>query len=215
VVITIIGGTGHLGFGLALRLAEAGYKIIIGSRKEKKAKVFAEKIKTQIGSNLITGMINKDAALNADICIISIPNKARKVILSDIKPFLVGKVVLDVTVPLLPGKNFRYNPPEAGSNAEETAEIIGEGARVVAGFHNVSAFLLSDFTKEIESDVLIAGNEDEAKVIIIEMVKKIGLRVFDTGPLENARTIEALTPLIINLNKKYKKKHIGIKLTGI
>ena len=211
----IIGGTGDLGFGLALRLANNGYSVVIGSRSKEKAESAANEIKEKVGAKDILGMVNAEAVKLGDIIALSVPSSARKSTLDTIKPYLHGKILLDVTVPLTPGNITKYNQPEAGSNAEETQSIVGEDVKVVAGFHTVSAILLSDLNKEMDGDLLIAGDDAKAKEVISDMVKKIGLRSFDAGPLYQARTLEGLTPIIISLNKKYKKRHIGIKLTGI
>jgi len=211
----IVGGTGDLGFGLALRLAYNGSAVIIGSRTLEKAESAANEIKEKTGVKDVAGMVNADAVKSGDIIVLSVPSSARKSTLDIIKPYLTGKVILDVTVPLTPGNITRYNQPEAGSNAQETLAILGEDVKVVAGFHTISAVILSDLTKELEGDLLIAGDDAQAKEVILDMGHKIGLRAFDVGPLDQARTLEGLTPMIIGLNKKYKKRHIGIKLTGI
>lgn len=211
----IVGGTGDLGFGLALRLAYNGSAVIIGSRTLEKAESAANEIKEKTGVKDVAGMVNADAVKSGDIIVLSVPASARKSTLDIIKPYLTGKVILDVTVPLTPGNITRYNQPEAGSNAQETLAILGEDVKVVAGFHTISAVILSDLTKELEGDLLIAGDDAQAKEVILDMGHKIGLRAFDVGPLDQARTLEGLTPMIIGLNKKYKKRHIGIKLTGI
>lgn len=212
---TIVGGTGDLGFGLAVRLAYTGCSIIIGSRSEERAKLTAENIRKKTGATNVSGMVNDEAAKQADVIVLSVPSSARKNTLDTIKPFLIGKILLDVTVPLTPGNITKYNQPEAGSNAEETQSIVGKDVKVVAGFHTVSAMLLNNLNKKLDGDMLIAGDDAKAKEIILDMAKKIGLRSFDAGPLYQARTLEGLTPIIISLNKKYKKGHIGIKLTGI
>lgn len=212
---TIIGGTGDLGFGLALRLANAGCKVIIGSRSQDKAKVAADKIREKTETENISGMLNPDAAEQGDIVIIAVPSAAHKDILNSIKPFVTHKIILDVTVPLSPENPTRYSPPDAGSNAEEAQLILGENAKVVTGFHTISAVLLKDLDKDIEGDVLVAGNNLEAKETIADMASKIGLRSFDTGSLYQAKILEGLTPIIISLNKRYKRRYIGIKLTGI
>jgi len=211
----IVGGTGDLGFGLALRLVHNGYSVTIGSRTLEKAESAAKEIKEKTGTKDVAGMVNADAVKSGDIIVLSVPSSARKSTLDTIKPYLSGKILLDVTVPLTPGNITKYNQPEAGSNAQETLAILGDDVKVVAGFHTISAVILSDLTKELEGDLLIAGDDAQAKEAILDMGQKIGLRAFDVGPLHQARTLEGLTPMIIGLNKKYKKRHIGIKLTGI
>jgi len=211
----IVGGTGDLGFGLALRLAYSGYTVIIGSRTLEKAQSAADEIKEKTGTKDVAGMDNVDAVKAGDIIVLAVPSLARKDILDTIKPYTVGKIILDVTVPLTPGNVTKYDEPEAGSNAEETAAILGKDAKVVAGFHTISAGVLSDLNMEPEGDLFIAGDDAGAKEVILDMARKIGLRAFDAGLLYQARTLEGLTPIIIGLNKRYKRRHIGIKLTGI
>lgn len=212
---TIVGGTGDLGFGLALRLAYNGCSVVIGSRSKEKAELAANEIKEKAGAKDVSGMVNTEAVKIGDVIVLSVPSSARENTLDTIKPYLSGKILLDVTVPLTPGNITKHNQPEAGSNAEETQSIVGEGIKVVAGFHTVSAVLLSNLNKDMNGDMLIAGDDAKAKEVVLDMAKKIDLRPFDAGPLYQARTLEGLTPIIISLNKKHKKRHIGIKLTGI
>lgn len=215
-IITIVGGTGDLGFGLALRLANKGYNVIIGSRNKEKAETAVQMVKEKIkNTEGITGYKNEDAVQLGEIIVLSVPSRARKDTIEGIKPYLDGKILLDVTVPLVQGFPTKYDTPAAGSNAEDTLALLGETVKVVAGFHSVSASLLADLDRNIESDVLLAGDDLEAKKTILNIVSSIGIRCFDVGPLYQSRTIEGLTPILISLNKQYKKKHLGIRIIGI
>jgi NADPH-dependent F420 reductase len=213
--ISIIGGTGDLGRSLALRLAYSGFTVCIGSRSRKKAEDLASSINEKAYSGKVIGLDNVNAAKEGRIIILSIPNKARADIISNIADEVDNKIVLDVTVPLSHKGGVEYCPPLAGSNAEETQQLLGNRARVIAGLHTISAVVLGQTSLEIEGDVLIVGDEQEAKEEMIAILKKMNMRSFDAGPLPNARIIERLTPMIIGLNKRYKKRNIGIRLTGI
>jgi len=213
--IVIIGGTGNLGYGLALRLVNAGYKVIVGSRSKERALATAEKIKEITRKYSINGMENSIAVKEGDLVVLSVPNAGRRIILTELKPFLQGKTILDVTVPMA-FNPLRYAPPKDGSNAKETKRICGDKVSVLAGLHTVSADLLNSLEKNISNlDVLIAGDNNKAKEKVIEIFSDLGMRAFDSGGLEQAATLEGLTVMIIGMNKRYKRKHIGIKLFGI
>ena len=213
--IVIIGGTGNLGYGLALRLVNAGYKVTIGSRSKERAIYTAEKIKEIIGKYSINGMKNSIAVKEGDLVVLSVPNAGRRVTLKELKPFLQGKTILDVTVPMA-FNPLRYAPPKDGSNAKETKRICGDNVNVLAGLHTVSAALLNSLEENISNlDVLIAGDDNKSKEKVIEIFSDLGMRAFDSGGLEQATTLERLAVMIIGMNKRYKKKHVGIKLFGI
>ncbi len=213
--IVIIGGTGNLGYGLALRLVNAGYKVTIGSRSKERALATAEKIKEITGKYSINGMKNTIAVKEGNLVVLSIPNAGRRLILTELKPFLQGKIILDVTVPMA-FNPLRYVAPKDGSNAKETKRICGDNVSVLAGLHTVSADLLKSVEENISNlDVLVAGDDNKSKEKVIEIFSALGMRAFDSGGLEQAATLERLTVMIIGMNKRYKKKHIGIKLFGI
>lgn len=213
--IAILGGAGELGTGLALNWARQGHDIVIGSRSKEKAESFAQEMKVKFGDIHLEGKENIEAIKGASLVVLAIPGVGRKPFLESIRLELDGKVVLDVTIPLKPGKIFLYDPPGAGSNAQETQDILGDRVKVVAGFHTVSAGLLKMEGGVPSEHVLIVGNDEGAKEIVISLIEEMGMRGFDAGPLAFAPVIEGLTPMIINLNKKYKRKHIGIRLSGI
>lgn len=212
--IVIVGGTGDLGFGLAYRWAKAGLDIVIGSREAAKAEKAAAELKRMTGGSKVQGMRNQEAVCRGDLVVLAIPDAARASTFEVLAPLLTGKIVLDVTIPLR-FSPLRYEAPPEGSNAEQTQSILGESAKVVCGFHTVSAAMLADPEKEIHGDVIILGDDQESRAVVLGLAEKIGLRAFDGGPLRHARTVEGLTPLIIGMNKRYKRGHIGICLTGI
>ena len=222
-MISVIGGTGPQGLGIAKRLALAGEPVIVGSRKEEKALQIVEEALEELKDYDIAemkGMSNEDAAKEGDILIITVPLAAQKPTLEGIKEFCTDKIVLDATVPLetaIGGKPFRFIDLMEGSAAERTAKILeGTGAKVICAFCNISNSHLANIPEEIDCDCLIAGDDKEAKEIASEVINKIsGIRTIDTGILEKSRIIEKITPLLIGLNIKYKSHYGGLRITGI
>lgn len=212
--IAIVGATGDMGYGLALRFAQQGHDIVIGSRQREKAEDAAQKAREAAGVENIVGMDNPSACQGQDLIIIAVPASGHRRTLETLKEAMEGTPVLDVTIPMA-FSPLRYDPPMEGSNALESAAVLGEGAKVSAGFHTVSAAMLSNLEKEVKGDVLVVGNDEETVEEVIRIGNEIGLRSFNAGGLENAATLEALTPMIIGMNKRYKRGHIGIGLTGI
>ena len=222
-MISVIGGTGPQGLGIAKRLALAGEPVIVGSRKEEKALQIVEEALEELKDYDIAemkGMSNEDAAKEGDILIITVPLAAQKPTLEGIKEFCTDKIVLDATVPLetaIGGKPFRFIDLMEGSAAERTAKILeGTGAKVICAFCNISNSHLANIPEEIDCDCLIAGDDKEAKEIASEVINKIpGIRTIDTGILEKSRIIEKITPLLIGLNIRYKSHYGGLRITGI
>ena len=222
-IVSIIGGTGPQGLGIGERLAIAGLDVIIGSRKEEKALAVVDEAKEKLVdydlSNM-KGMANEDAAKEGDVLIITVPLAAQKPTLEGIKEFCTDKIVMDATVPLetaVGGKPSRFIDLMEGSAAERTAKILeGTGAKVICAFCNISNSHLSNIPEEIDCDCLIAGDDNESKVIAAEIIDKIpGIRTIDCGILEKSRVIEKITPLLIGLNIKYKSHYGGLRITGI
>lgn len=212
--IVIVGGTGDLGFGLGYRWAKAGHQIFVGSRQKERAIAAANRINEMTGTQNAKGLANEDVVSEGDIIVLAVPDSARAAVLELMKPLVHGKIVVDVTIPLR-FNPLRYEAPAEGSNAQQTQVVLGEDVKVVAAFHTVSAAMLENPEKEVEGDALIMGGDKEAKNTLIGLAHDIGLRGFDAGSLLNARTVEGLTPMIIGMNKRYKRGHIGIALTGI
>ena len=222
-IVSVIGGTGPQGLGIALRLAIEGVEVIVGSRKEEKALTVVDEAKEKYADydlSKMCGMANEDAAKAGDVLILTVPLAAQKPTLEGIKEFCNDKIVLDATVPLetaIGGKPFRFVDLMEGSAAERTAKILdGTGAKVICAFCNISNSHLSNIPEEIDCDCLIAGDDKESKEIAAELINKIpGVRTIDTGILEKARIIEKITPLLIGLNIKYKSHYGGLRITGI
>jgi 8-hydroxy-5-deazaflavin:NADPH oxidoreductase len=206
--IAIIGGTGNLGSALAWRLARAGRDVVIGSRTAEAAAAKA----AELGHGLI-GMVNADAAAAADLVIIAVPFSAQASTLESIKPYVAGKIVVDTTVPLVPPKVMRVQLPPEGSAAAKAAAILGEGVRVVAGFHNVAAHKLAQDV-DVDCDILVFGDEKAARAEVVALADAIGLRGIHAGALVNAAAAEAMTSLLIFINKHYQVDGAGIRITG-
>ena len=224
--IAIIGGTGDLGFGLALRWARAGAQVVIGSRDEKKAQDSAERLKEKLRESglppervLVSGLENTQAAAMASIVVLAIPFPGQVTILKSIRSSLKNAVVVDTTVPLaatLGGKPTRLLGVWQGSAAEQARELIPTSTPLLAAFHNLSAEVLQDLSAGLDCDILVCGDDQTAKEILFPLVKLIpGLRPLDAGPLEMARIVEGMTALLISLNRRYRAHHSGIRITGL
>ena len=227
--IAIIGGTGEQGKGLALRWASAGFALILGSREAAKAEAAAGEMSAQLsasghssatnGAALVSGAANTDAVRQAPIVVLTVPFAAQIATLKEIREHIApGTILIDVTVPLEPavgGRPTRLLGVWAGSAAEQSAELMPEGVRVVSAFHNVAAYALSDLTHEVECDILVCGDDKAAKEAVRPLVAAIpGCRFIDAGPLANSRTVEAVTALLIGCNIRFKT-HTGIRITGV
>lgn len=213
--IAILGGTGKEGKGLAYRWAKAGYRVIIGSRQTEKAQSAAAELREllQDGQNL-SGMENSQAAEQAQILALTVPYAAHRETLESVKEQAQGKLVVDVTVPLVPPKVTKVQMPPAGSAAQEAREILGLGVEVVDAFQNIShEHLLTD--QPVDCDVLVTGSSKAAREQALVLVKAAGLVGWDAGPIENSVVIEGLTSILIYLNKQYGVESSGIRITGI
>ena len=221
--IAIIGGTGDQGLGLALRFVKAGEDVIIGSRDVKKAEnavnVINEMLEDEEISN-IRGSTNIDAAKDGDIILLTVPLQAQIITLRSIKEYIGDKIVIDATVPLdgcLGGKPTRYVDVWQGSAAERTAELLeNTNAKVVSAFNNISAASLLNIKNDVDCDCLVSSDSEEARREVMALAEKIpNVRSLDCGPLENARIVEKITPLLINLNIRNKIKLAGLRITGL
>lgn len=213
--IGIIGGTGKEGKGLAYRWLKAGYCLIIGSRQQEKAQAAADELRGLAGEGAqVEGMTNPEAAQKADLLILTVPYSAHRATLEGLKEMLADKILVDVTVPLVPPKVTKVQLPPAGSAAQEAQEILGNGVTVVAAFQNVSyEKLLKD--EDIGCDVLVTGNSKAARQQVLELVRAAGLVGFDAGPIENSVVAEGLTSILIGINKQFGVQSAGIRITGI
>jgi NADPH-dependent F420 reductase len=217
--VCIVGGTGALGFGLALRLGREGVPIVIGSRDAGRAHEAAERAAAAVPSGSFTGFENAEAVQKAQLVILSVPFRSQSETLTNLKAALAeGQLLVDATVPLaaaVSGKATRTLGVWQGSAAQQAQEMAPDGVRVVSAFHSVSAALLTDLDHDLDEDVLICGDKREDKAQLATLVELIpGLRPVDCGPLELARIVEQLTPLIISINVRNKVR-AGIRITGL
>jgi NADPH-dependent F420 reductase len=212
--IAVLGGTGKEGKGLAFRWAKAGYKVLIGSRSSEKAVTAASEVMEFAESaTSIVGTTNLEAAQLADIVVLTVPYTAHRDTLESVKDVLKGKLLIDVTAPLVPPKVNKVQMPPAGSAAQEAKEIVGEGVEVVAAFQNIShEHFFHDHV--VECDVLVTGTSKEARVEALQLVEAAGFTGWDAGPIENSVVLEGLTSVLIHINKQYGSTHAGIKITG-
>lgn len=217
--VAIIGASGALGFGLAIRLARAGVPIAIGSRDAARAEEAADRARATIPGANCTGHDNAEAARSAPIVVLSVPFRNHSETLTNLKDVLVpGQLLIDATVPLaaaVSGKATRMLGVWQGSAAQQAAEMVPEGVRVVSALHTISAASLTDLEHPLEQDVLLCGDKRIDKTEAARLVERIdGLRCVDSGRLEMSRITESLTALLIGVNSRYKV-HAGIRLTGL
>ena len=219
--IPIIGGTGALGYGLALRWARAGHAVVIGSRSAERAAETARKLSELAPDAEIEGLPNELAAKQGSVVFLTVPFRAQSENLNNLREALEpGQLLVDCTVPLaaaVSGKATRSLGVWQGSAAQQAEEMVPEGVSVVAALHTVSAPTLADTGAELDEDVLLCGDRTEPKArVATAIVKRIaGLRPIDCGKLEVARLVEGLTPLLISINVRHKPHHAGVRLTGL
>jgi 8-hydroxy-5-deazaflavin:NADPH oxidoreductase len=217
--IAILGGTGPAGTGLALRWARAQESIIIGSRDAQRARDVAAVIRGKVGFGaLVSGMENSAACAAADILMLTVPFDGQAALLKQLKPAITeGSILIDATVPLaaaVGGRASRTLGVWQGSAAQQTAELVPKGVSVVAAFHNISAELLNG-DSPLDCDIIVCSDDPDAAQLTRELAAKIpGVRAIDGGKLENARTVEQITALLIGLNIRHKG-HAGIRVTGL
>ncbi|HUJ82378.1 MAG TPA: NADPH-dependent F420 reductase [Candidatus Acidoferrales bacterium] len=219
--ITIIGGTGDLGYGLALRWAKAGRKVFIGSRSAERAAKAADEVRDSAGEeSQVQGMANADAVLHAWIVVIAVPFAAQAETLASVKEKLrTGQTVVICTVPLeaaIGGAPTRTLGLWAGSASELAARTLPDTVHVLAAFQNVSAHAMQELAETVDCDVIVCGDDAEVRVRLRPWVEAIpGCRFVDGGKLENARIVESLTAFLIGVNRRHKVKASGIRITGI
>ncbi|MGI9219597.1 MAG: NADPH-dependent F420 reductase [Woeseiaceae bacterium] len=212
--IAIIGGTGSLGGGLALRWAEAGHSIVIGSRSADKAREAATEIRSATDNDQVSGDDNSAAAATADIVVLTVPYAHHQNTLAEIADATQGKLVVDTTVPLVPPKVARVQLSDDWPIARMTQQTLGDSVNVVSAFHNVAATHLRDGIGEDEGDVLVFGNNKDAREIVVQLAADLGLKGWHAGSIDNSVVGEALTSVLIFLNKRYKINGAGIRITG-
>ncbi|MFL5886174.1 MAG: NADPH-dependent F420 reductase [Thermoleophilaceae bacterium] len=217
--VPIIGGTGALGFGLALRLARARTPVVIGSRDAGRAAEAAAKVREQVPDGDVQGLENAEAATRGPVVLLCVPFRAQSENLNNLKQALEpGQILVDATVPLaaaVGGRATRLLGVPQGSAGQQAQEMVPEGVTVVSALHSVSAAALAELDHELDEDVLVAGDSGDAKRTVAELIGRIpGLRPVNAGRLDAARLIEAITPLLISVNARYKTR-AGVKLTGL
>jgi NADPH-dependent F420 reductase len=211
--IAIIGGTGDLGTGLAGRWAAAGYPVVLGSRAKEKAVAAAQEMSRGSAAS-VRGEDNVGAAQAGDIVVIAVPYANHEAILNEIKSIVAGKIVVDAVVPLVPPKVSVVQLPPDGSAAAAAQRILDGTARLVSAFHNVGAAKLRG-EGPVDCDVLVCGDDKEARESVIALADAAGTRGVDGGALANSVAAEALTALLIGINRRYKVKNAGIRITGL
>ena len=212
--IAILGGTGKEGAGLALRWAQAGHSIIIGSRDAERARAKAAELRDRSHRLPIIGHTNLEAAVLGEVVVLALPAVGLSATLPELREATRNKVVVSTVVPLTFGGPRLFTPPSQGSAAEEVQGLL-PGARVVAAFHHIAAHELAGTAHEIECDLLLCGGDAAAKDMVTTLGVSLGLRVVDVGPLTNAGPVEGITALLATINRRYKLKNSGIKITGL
>ena len=211
--IAILGGTGDLGGGLARQWSRAGYKIMIGSRTLEKGEAAAKDLLDEFPDLNVTGHENLEAAAAADLVVLTVPFEHQLSTLETVKPGLKGKILIDVTVPLVPPKVGTVQLPETGCAAVQAQNFLGEDVFVVSAFQNVGAMHLQE-DHAIACDVLVSGNKKVARETVIKLVEAVGLKGWHAGPLANAVAAEALTSILITINRHHGVEGSGIVITG-
>jgi len=217
--IPIVGGTGALGAGLARRWAQAGASVVLGSRSAQRAEEAAAKVREAVPGADVTGLPNEEAAGRAEVVFLTVPFRAQSENLNNLRGAMrEGQILVDCTVPLaaaVSGKATRSLGVWQGSAAQQAQEMVPDGVTVVAALHTVGAPTLADAGAELGEDVLVCGDRKADKARVARLIELIpGLRAVNAGPLEMARIVEQLTPMLISVNSRYKT-HAGIRLTGL
>ena len=216
-IIAVLGGTGKEGKGLAYRWARAGYRVLIGSRQREKAEASAAELNARLSGLAaipVEGLPNLEAAQRAAILTLTVPYSAHRATLESIQEAAQGKLLIDVTVPLVPPKVSKAQMPAAGSAAQEARQILGEGVEVVDAFQNISyEHLMQD--EAVECDVLVTGSSKAARQEALKLVTAAGMTGWDAGPIENSMVVEGLTSVLIHLNRQYGVEAAGIRITGM
>lgn len=213
--LAILGGSGKEGSGLALRWAAAGYRVILGSRSAERAAAAAAELNAILGGDAISGTGNPDAAAACDIAVLTVPFAAQQATAQEVAGALQGKILVDVTVPLVPPKVSRVQLPAGGSAVVAVQALLGEGVKVVSAFQNVSAHHLKDLSHVIDCDVLVCGDDPDARETVVQLAEDIGMRAWHAGVLANSVVSEALTSVLIAINQRYKVPSAGIRITGV
>lgn len=213
--VAILGGSGAEGGGLALRIAAAGYKVIIGSRESSRAQEAAKKILERLPNATVYGADNQSAAGQGEIVILAVPFAAQRSTLESVRHQLRGKILIDVTVPLMPPKVSQVQLPEEDSAVVGAQKFLGENVKVVSAFQNVSAHQLEHLGQPVDCDVLVCGDDKEAREVVVRLARDAGMVAWHGGVLANSVAAEALTSVLIFMNRRYKVPGAGIRITGL
>jgi len=213
--ICVVGGTGAEGSGLALRWARAGREVTIGSRETIKAQATASELNAILGAERIAGTDSRAGVAGADIVVLTVPFAAQIATVTGLKDLLAGKILIDVTVPLVPPKVSRVQLPASDSCVVAVQELLGPEVRVVSAFQNVSAHKLKKLDQVIDCDVLVAADDKDARAVAIGLAEDAGMRGINVGPLANSVVAESLTSALIWINRTYKIPDAGIRITGL
>jgi NADPH-dependent F420 reductase len=213
--IGIVGGTGKEGTGLGMRWASAGHEVLIGSRDPERARARAAELAARVSGARVSGAGNTDVVRAADVVVLTVPANGLSATLPELREPCRGKVVISTVVPLTFGGGRLFTPPPQGSAAEEAQEILGAEARVVGAFHHIAAHELEAGDHAVDCDLLLCGGDAPAKALVSELGTSMGLRAVDVGPLTNAGALEGITAVLATINRRYKLKNSGIKITGL
>jgi len=213
--IAVVGGTGAEGSALALRFAKAGHAVTIGSRDSAKAERTAIDLNKILGHGTIAAAGNSEAASSAEIVVLAVPYAAQKSTVEGIRAVLTGKILIDTTAPLVPPRVNRVQLPSGGSAVAATQALLGAEVRVVSAFQNVSAQKLRELGRDVGCDVLVCADDMAARETVIGLAAAIGLRGIDAGPICNSAAAEALTSVLIWINRKYGVSGAGIRVTDV
>jgi NADPH-dependent F420 reductase len=210
--VAILGGTGKEGSGLALRWARAGYPLIIGSRQAERAAQAAKELTEKVPAAQVRGVDNAQAARAGDIVVLTVPHAAQMSTLESVKVELNGKILVDATARV----DWRKpRPPQGKAAARMAQELLGPNVRVVAAFQNIPATALMRPEQQLESDVLVCGDDPDARAEVVRLAQAAGMEAYEAGGLDNAIVVEGLTALILSMNKRYKSNVCGVRVTGV
>ena len=214
-IISILGGTGAQGSALAMRWANAGYPVVIGSRNALKAADACKAISSQIKKATISHDDNAAAAAKGEIVVLCVPYASQRGTVESVRSALEGKILIDATVPLVPPKVARVQLPDGGSAVAAIQAMLGDTVKVVSAFQNIASHMLADLSVTVECDVLVCGNDIEARETVIKLAADIGMRAIHAGRIENSAAAEALTSVLIAINSRYKTTNAGVHITRL
>jgi 8-hydroxy-5-deazaflavin:NADPH oxidoreductase len=214
-MIAVVGGTGGEGSAIALRLGHAGYRVIVGTRDALRGARTCEELNGILGRPAVQYATNAEAARAADVVILTVPYNAQIATVTELRAALEGKILVDATVPLQPPKVSSVQLPAGGSAVAAVQQMLGDKVRVVSAFQNVAAHKLRQIGTDVGCDVLVCGDDAAARAVALALIAKMGLRGLDAGPICNSAAAEALTSILIFLNRKHNVAGSGIRITGL